>query len=181
VLSAAPSRTWADVLVSSFATEADVPPGTSRLVPRQLRAASPAGGLEAGPGFAPAEAGLPREQSRRRATGRSRSTKDRARAQLLREALKNPLALAALILMIGDVPSMPPLETPGTSSFAPAFVGGVPDHGWTEAPPVIISELPPPSQTPEPTALLSGLLGSGITGTYLWTRRRKTATRALAS
>ena len=61
--------------------------------------------------------------------------------------------------MVGDIPSMPTTEqtttvtsgggSPGTSSGTPPGSGS------------------PPSSTPEPTALLSGLLGIGLMAAYV--------------
>jgi hypothetical protein len=63
--------------------------------------------------------------------------------------------------MVGDVPSMPTLEQTTTTTSG----GGLPDT-FNVIPPGS-GPGSPPSSTPEPPALLSGLLGIGLLGAYV--------------
>jgi hypothetical protein len=73
------------------------------------------------------------------------------------------LATAALILLVGDVPAMPQ-----TGIFDPG-ISGLPGHGGGSTSGGSTS----PSATPEPTTLLSALLGAGLMGFYLICRPLK--------
>jgi hypothetical protein len=85
------------------------------------------------------------------------------KALLLRQALQNRAALAALILMVGDIPQMPPLDTPVPLLTVP------PDHGRVNVP--VETNTPPPPTAPEPAAWLLALLGIGGVGGYALLRR----------
>jgi hypothetical protein len=125
-----------------------------------------------------------REHAKRRGsdarTGGGRRDTMTTSELFLRRVIHNPLALAALILMVGDVPSMPGSERgdPGGSSNGSSSSSGSgsssdPAIGSAPSPPPSSSSPDPPPTAPEPPALISGLLGCGLTSAYLLTRRRK--------
>ena len=83
------------------------------------------------------------------------------------------LTLAALVgmpshvyAMVGDVPGMPQSE-----SSDPGSMSGLPNTGGDTSPGGSTS----PPATSEPMALLSGLLGCGLTGAYAFCRRRSSS------
>jgi len=117
-------------------------------------------------GFAPADRGSGSER-------RLSRTKSRDGKAGHGEAWDDSVMLAALVLMVGDVPVMPAVEGPdpttGTSTGTGTIAGGAPGGGGT-----ISSGSGSPPATPEPTGLLSGLLGFGLLGAYRMIRRATT-------
>jgi hypothetical protein len=65
--------------------------------------------------------------------------------------------------MVGDVPGMPSMESGGSDpGGGPGGSSGGGGGG---------SGSPPPSSTPEPTTLLSGLMGFGLVGAFVAKKR----------
>jgi hypothetical protein len=83
-------------------------------------------------------------------------------------------ALAALPSPYTGVPPLPKApKAPKINGKAPLETNGPPGPLFTIPEPPLASppDDPPPEQTPEPAALITGLLGAGMTGIYALRRR----------
>jgi hypothetical protein len=172
-LGLAPGPVRAEALVACFGSDSL---GDQQAAPQLLPLRGPgqimaldANGVA---GFAPADPGPPRDKAAhvKAAPARERNSTTAESMVVWRKALHHPMTLAALILMVGDIPTMPPLEVNTTIN----FLSGPADHGFSHAPPGTGSSSVP-TTAPEPTGLLSGLLGFGLTGIYALSRRKKVA------
>jgi hypothetical protein len=104
------------------------------------------------------------------ATGTRPHPRARVRSRHPRAKGNPAAAMAALILLVGDVPGMPQ-----TDSSDPMSITGLTNTGGGSSSGGGGPGSPP--DTPEPTALLSGLLGFGLTGAYAFCRRRPAGQR----
>jgi PEP-CTERM motif len=162
-----PTSAKADALVASFAGSLEDQQLERRFIPQHVPVLRAADTMTTAFGFAANDWGP--------AQGMPGQTRPAAakKALALRQALRNPAALAALILLVGDIPSLPPLA--GSPPVSP----GPPDHGGTPPPPDTTPPSPPPA--PEPGALLLALLGGGMLGVYILCRRRMALLKPLAA
>jgi len=164
VLAGTPSYVYADALVASFASGSlENPQGAGRLLPRYLPILNVGSDRNAWIGFAPADSGSG-TVPRRGFQAKARPHRLEANVVAGRKHTWNrSMMLAALTLIVGDVPGMPQMEGPDPVS----VITGLTDTGGSQS---SGSGSPSAPATPEPTALLSGLLGFGFLGAFVLVR-----------
>jgi|SRR5260370_41625956 len=161
-----PAPAKADALVATFAACLEDQQPARRFVPQHVSPGHGARDMAPWIGFTAYDPGPAQPEA-----APTRSSSAVRKVLLLRQLVQNRAALAALVLMVGNIPQMPPLETPTPLP----LLSGPPDHGVTNVPP----DTQTPPAAPEPAALLSALLGGGGVGGYALLRRRRGRLRLL--